>query len=207
MKNLFLIFTIVLFGFTNINAQNIKYGSKIGINLSTFTGDETDGLSTRTSLHAGAIAEIKISDDFSFQPELLYSSQGTKSDYSETLNGITIHYSQIKLEYINIPLLAKYYVVENLSLEAGPQIGFLITADREFEKTENGETETGEEDILDEIKGMDFGLNLGLAYKLKSGIFLAAHYNLGLSSINEFEGSDEVKNQNNVIQFSVGYFF
>jgi len=207
MKNLLLIFTIVLFGFTNIIAQNIKYGSKLGINFSSFTGDETDGLSTRTSLHAGAIAEIKISDDFSIQPELLYSSQGTKSDYSETLDGTTINYSNIKLEYIIIPLLAKFYVVEGLSLEAGPQIGFLITADREFKKTDNGETETGEENILNEVKGMDFGLNFGLAYKLESGIFLAAHYNLGLSNINDFDGSDEVKNQNNVIQFSVGYFF
>lgn len=207
MKNLLLIFTIGLFGFTNIIAQNIKYGSKLGINFSSFTGDETDGLSTRTSLHAGAIAEIKISDDFSIQPELLYSSQGTKSDYSETLDGTTINYSNIKLEYIIIPLLAKFYVVEGLSLEAGPQIGFLITADREFKKTDNGETETGEENILNEVKGMDFGLNFGLAYKLESGIFLAAHYNLGLSNINDFNGSDEVKNQNNVIQFSVGYFF
>ncbi len=207
MKKSIFILTIVLFGFTNIIAQNIKYGSKIGVNIGNITGDEADDLNTKTSLHAGAIAEIMISDEFSFQAELLYSAQGAKSNYSETLDDVTFRYTSVKLEYINVPLLAKYYIVEGLSLEAGPQVGFLLTADREFEKTDNGETETGEKDILDEIKGIDFGLNFGLAYKLESGIFLVARYNLGLSNINDVEGADNLKKQNRVIQFSVGYFF
>jgi len=193
--------------FTSVSAQKIKYGSKLGVNIANIIGDETDDLNARTSLHAGVIAEIMISDEFSFQPELLYSAQGTKSDYSETLDGVTFHFTSVKLEYINVPLLAKYYIVEGLSLEAGPQVGFLITANREFEKTVNEETETGEEDIIDEIKGIDFGLNFGLGYQLASGIFLDARYNLGLSNINDFEGADELKNQNRVLQISLGYLF
>ncbi len=207
MKNLLFISIIVFFVFTGVNAQNIRYGSKIGVNIANITGDEADDLNTKTSLHAGAIAEIMISDEFSFQAELLYSAQGVKSDYSETLDDVTFRYTSVKLEYINVPLLAKYYIVKGLSLEGGPQVGFLLTADREFEKTDNGETETGEKDILDEIKGIDFGLNFGLAYRLESGVFLAARYNLGLSNINDFEGADEIKNQNQVIQVSAGYFF
>ena len=65
----------------------------------------------------------------------------------------------------------------------------------------------GEKDILDEIKGIDFGIDFGLAYKLDSGIFLAARYNLGLSNISDVEGADDFKNQNRVIQLSAGYFF
>ena len=207
MKNLILISIVVFFIFTSSTAQKIKYGSKIGVNITNITGDETDDYNNITLLHAGAVAEIMISDEFSFQTELLYSAQGAKSDYSDTLDEVTFRYTSVKLEYINIPLLAKFYVTEGFSLEAGPQVGFLITADREFEKTDNGETETGEKDILNEIKGIDFGLDFGLAYKLESGIFLAARYNFGLSNINDVEGSDELKNQNRVIQFSAGYFF
>ena len=207
MKSLLFILTIFLFGFTNIIAQNIKYGSKIGVNIANITGDATDNLNTKILLHAGAVAEIMISDEFSFQAELLYSAQGAKSDYSETLDEVTFRYTSVKLEYINVPLLAKFYVTEGFSLEAGPLVGFLITADREFEKTDNGETETGEKDILDEIKGIDFGIDFGLAYKLDSGIFLAARYNLGLSNISDVEGADDFKNQNRVIQLSAGYFF
>ena len=207
MKNLILISIVVFFIFTSSTAQKIKYGSKIGVNIANITGDETDDVNTITTLHAGAVAEIMISDEFSFQAELLYSAQGAKSDYSETLDEVTFRYTSVKLEYINVPLLAKFYVTEGFSLEAGPQVGFLITADREFEKTDNGETETGGKDILDEIKGIDFGLDFGLAYKLESGIFLAARYNLGLSNINDIEASDELKNQNRVMQLSAGYFF
>jgi hypothetical protein len=207
MKNLLLISIVVFFIFTSSTAQNIKYGSKIGVNFANITGDETDDLNTKTFLHAGAVAEIIISDEFSFQGELLYSAQGAKSDYSETIDQVTFFYTSVNLEYINVPLLAKYYIVEGLSLEVGPQVGFLLTANREFEKTDNGEIETGEEDILDEIKGMDFGLNFGLAYKVGGGIFLAARYNLGLSNINDVEGSDDLKNQNRVVQVSAGYFF
>jgi len=207
MKNLILISIVVFFIFTSSTAQKIKYGSKIGVNIANITGDETDDFNTKALLHAGAVAEIMISDEFSFQAELLYSAQGAKSDYNETLDEVTLRYTSVKLEYINIPLLAKFYVIKSFSFEAGPQVGFLITAEREFEKTDNGEIETGEKDILDEIKGIDFGLNFGLAYKLESGIFLAARYNLGLSNINDLEGSNELKNQNRVIQFSAGYFF
>ena len=77
-------------------------------------------------------------------------------------------------------------------------IGFLITADREFEATSNGETETGAVDIIDEINGLDIGLNVGIGYKLEKGIFIGARYNWGLSNINDIEGADDIKNQNRV---------
>ncbi len=207
MKNLLLILIVVFFIFTSSTAQKIKYGFKIGINIANIIGDETDDLNTIRLLHTGAVAEIMISDEFSFQAELLYSAQGAKSDYIETLGEVIFSHTSVNLEYINVPLLAKFYIVDGLSLEAGPQVGFLLTADREFGKIDNREIELGEEDILDEIKGIDFGLNFGLGYKLDREIFLVARYNLGLSNINDVEGADNLKKQNRVIQFSVGYFF
>jgi hypothetical protein len=97
--------------------------------------------------------------------------------------------------------MAKYYVTEGLSIEAGPQIGFLLSATDEYED---------EEDDIDEfLKSTDFGLNLGLGYKLDSGLFFNARYNLGLSDnldADEFE-TDGAEYKNSVIQISVGYFF
>ena len=58
------------------------------------------------------MAEIPIANRFSFQPELLYSGQG----------------SSVNLNYLNIPLMAKYNLTKEFSLEAGPQIGFLLSA-------------------------------------------------------------------------------
>ncbi|MBT8312552.1 MAG: outer membrane beta-barrel protein, partial [Flavobacteriaceae bacterium] len=94
-----------------------------------------------------------------------------------------------------------YYVAEGFSLQAGPQIGFLLSATDEFE----GE----EEDIKDFLKGTDFGVNFGLGYELDNGLNFAARYNVGLSDnldTTEFE-SEGAEYKNSVIQISVGWFF
>ena len=71
----------------------------------------------------------------------------------------------IKLSYLNIPLMAKYYVAEGFSLEAGPQIGFLLSA-----KDDYNDWRYGEDDIKEDVKGTDFGVNLGVGYKMESGL-------------------------------------
>jgi len=192
MKKSLLIIAIIFFGLTNLNAQEVKFGAKAGLNLASISGDETDGLDSRTAFHLGVVAEISVSEKFSVQPELLYSAQGA----SDSFEGIDV---DLKIDYINLPVMAKFYVAEGFSLEAGPQVGFLLSA-----KGEGG----GESiDFKDETKGIDFGANFGVGYKLESGLNFGARYNFGLSNINDGEGSDEFKNQNSVIQLSVGYFF
>jgi len=194
----FLIFTVVaFFGFAAMNAQDINFGAKAGVNFASITGDDTSDLDMRTSLHVGVVAEIVISEKFSFQPELLYSAQGAKfkvTGYEETY----------KVDYLNLPLMAKFYVAEGFSLEAGPQIGFLLSAKVEGE--EDGTSISF--DMKDYVKGIDFGVNLGFGYKLESGLNFGARYNLGFSDLND---SEELfgtgKKKNSVIQAYVGFFF
>ncbi|MNQ60224.1 hypothetical protein D3C85_744960 [compost metagenome] len=90
--------------------------------------------------------------------------------------------------------MGKYYVTKGLSVEAGPQIGFLLAAKNE--KT----------DVKDSFNIFDFGVNFGLGYKLDNGLNFGARYNLGLTDINNLENSSS-KNKNSVFQISVGYFF
>lgn len=191
MKKFILLAAIAVFGFWNINAQDVKFGVKGGVNFATITGDETQGVDSRTAFHIGGVVEIGISEKFSFQPELVYSSQGAKGSDE----GFDI---EIKYDYLNIPLLAKFYVADGFSLEAGPQVGFLLSA--------KGEIQGISVDIKDFTKGIDFGLGVGGTYKLDSGLNFGARYNLGLSDINDDPEISE-KNQNSVIQLSIGYFF
>ena len=173
--------------------QSVKFGAKAGVNFSDITGDDVDSFKGLTSFHVGAVAEFPISDSFSVQPELLYSAQG--SDYEEdSFSG------SVKADYLNIPVMAKFYVGEGFSVEAGPQVGFLMSAKDEYDD--------GDEDIKDFLKGTDFGVNLGVGYTLDSGLNFGARYNLGLSNVNDsddLDGGAEYKNS--VIQVSVGYFF
>jgi len=195
MKKLLFITATMLFGLTCVNAQDVNFGAKAGANFATISSDNFDSFDSRTAFHLGFVAEIMINDTFAFQPELLYSSQG--SDYSEVdLEG------SIKLDYLNIPLMAKYYVGEGFSLEAGPQVGLLLSA------TDEGEFEGGsyDDDIKDFVKGIDIGVNFGVGYKLESGLNFGARYNLGLSDVNDdYEEGGTYKNS--VIQAYVGFFF
>ncbi|TGV03315.1 porin family protein [Flavivirga rizhaonensis] len=185
MKKLLLCAAIAAFGLSSVNAQGIKLGIKAGANFASLSGDDVDDLDGRTSLHVGAAAKIGISDKFALQPELVYSAQGFS--YSEA--GFD---STGKLDYINIPVLADFTIIEGLSVQAGPQIGFVINDEEDYD---DGETEDiGAESI-------DFGALLGAQFKLENGLFFQARYNLGLSDV-----ISDVDAKNNVFSLSVGYF-
>lgn len=207
MKKQVVLVAIALFAFTFTNAQDIKFGAKAGVNFASIGGDQTNGLDGATGFHIGGLVEILFSEKFGIQPEILYSAQGAKSE--ESALGITVT-SKTKLDYINIPILGKYYVTDALSLEAGPQIGFLASANVETEVEGAGDVDIegeGESDISEFTSGTDFSLAAGATYRLPMGVFFSARYALGLSNINDGPGSDNFKNQNNVAQLSVGYSF
>lgn len=206
MKKIIHVSILTIFCFI-VNAQekptdksDISFGLKGGLNFSLITGDDTDDFDGKVSFHVGTVVEFPISEKFSIQPELLYSEQGDKG----TFDGMEIKF---KLDYLNLPLMAKYYVADRFSLEAGPQIGFLLSAEAE------GDGVTV--DIKDIFKGIDFGLGFGLGYKLENGLNFSGRFNVGLSNIVEDEGSildmefdsGNTKNYNNVFQLSVGYLF
>jgi hypothetical protein len=197
MKKLILFVALAIFVIANSNAQ-INFGAKAGVNFATITGDDVESFDGRTAFHVGVVAEIVISETFSFQPELLYSAQG--ADYSDDEFEGTF-----KLDYLNIPLMAKFYVGEGFSLEAGPQVGFLMSAKDEYDFTGTA-FKSEEEDIKEFVKDIDFGINVGVGYKLEGGLNFGARYNLGLSDAND-SGDDSFTLKNSVIQAYVGYFF
>ena len=190
-KTLIVLIAIGIAAFANAQKtkqdEGIKIGIKGGLNVSNLMGDVKD-VAIRTSIHAGLVAEIIVNDKFSIQPELLYSGQGA----SDTSTGG----GRIKLDYITLPVLGKFPIAKNLSLETGPQIGFLVSGK---EKT-NDSNET-----IPNTKTIDFGLNAGLNYELNNGVFFQARYNLGLTDIG-FYGDNE-RASNAVIQFSIGKLF
>lgn len=197
---------------------DIKIGAKAGVNFANFSGDAVD-TKMKTGFHVGGLVEIFINEKFSVQPELLYSSQGAKLETErlelyEGANRLNGKIDQkMTLDYINVPIMAKYYVAEGFSIQAGPQVGFLVKAETVLKTSAsiNGinlplPSELNETtDIKDEVKPVDFGLNFGVGYELPLGIFIDARYNLGLSKLPEDNYSDKVKNT--VIQISIGYKF
>ncbi|PSG88573.1 porin family protein [Aurantibacter aestuarii] len=222
--NLSLLFSLLI-----VNAQddvsnsttNVSFGIKAGLNLADLSGEDIAESSSKLGFHIGGVAEIMISDKFSIQPELIFSQQGTESTEKEsgTFEGGSFSIEEetiLKLNYLNLPVLAKFYVVDGFSLEAGPQVGFLLSADLEYDYREtvtfDGETITDTESakatVKNEFKGIDFGLGFGANFKLNMGLNFGLRYNLGLTSIAEDDEDGEAFDvKNNVLQFSVGYSF
>jgi hypothetical protein len=204
------IFTLISHG------QEIKFGAKVGLNISNFSGDVTNSKSL-IGAQLGGFAEISISDKFAIQPELLFSLQGAKSEYSESdINYSYSEESKTKLNYINIPVLAKYYIADKLAVLAGPQFGILMSAKEDFDvsETTSGITDSYSDsvDAKDFYKSLALSFNIGASYSFTDKLFVDTRYNLGLSSISkdftdEFGDSFSANIKNNVIQLSVGYKF
>lgn len=199
---------IAVMTFAFVNAQDVKYGVKGGVNISNFSGD-TDGtdLKSRVGFNIGGFVEIKFSEKFALQPEILYSTQGTKFKNVGAEVGGSFYTGDINfnLAYINIPVMFKYYGTKKFSIEAGPQIGFLTSAKSKTKL--DGFNRTNQIDVKDIFESIDFGLNLGAGYDFTENIFVGARYNFGLANIAKTEAGDNTKLHNSVFSFSVGYKF
>lgn len=184
MKKLSISLLFALMTIATVNSQN--FGVKAGLNFASISGEDFEDFDAKTGFHFGVVAEIMLSEVFSVQPELLFSTRGASvsedgDDYSLNLN------------YITLPLLAKFYPVTGFSIEGGVLPAFNISAKEKY---------NDESADLEDIKKFDLGAAIGAGYKLPSGLFFQARYNFGLSEIVE-----NVDAKNRVMQLSIGYLF
>lgn len=206
MKKLLLFTAVALFAFTSVQSQEFRLGAKAGLNVASLGGDSYYGglgsLGSRTSFHIGGIVEIPLMGKFSLQPELLYSSEG--SDWSFGTLG-----EDTKLDFIRVPVLAKFYIIEGLSAEAGPVFGVLVNAEGTYYNND-GDLVSG--DAKDYYRSFDAQFGIGASYRLNMGFFFSLRYNKGLLNVNEEyrvlgTNYNTGKNQSNVFQVSAGYSF
>ena len=205
MKKLLVIITIAVFTVSSSFAQGeVRFGAKAGLNLASIGGDSYHGLGgfdSRTSFHIGALVEVPFTDKISVQPEVMYSSQGSKGDFGFTSTG------DIKLDYLTLPIMGKYHIIEGLSGELGPVFSFLVKAEAEDGETVIDPLPKSETiDLKDQYKGFDVAIGIGATYRLPFGLFGSLRYNKGILDINDVAGYTG-KNQNNVFQVSAGYTF
>ena len=190
-------------------AQKTKFGAKAGLNVSvlSLSGNIPSGgqTSAKTGFVVGATAEFEISKKFGVQPELLFSTDGGTYNYTNSFagSGSVYSYSQsISTNSLTLPVIAKYYVTNDLSIDGGFQLSYILSAKSELNFNSNGFTITGNNDMNNnqsnlstnsgpqnliinhdyELNKLNFGLVLGTTYNLKNGLFFQARYNLGLTN-------------------------
>ncbi len=201
MKKVILIIAAALFSFNVAlsQMQGIRIGPKAGINFANLSYDESyDFLETKMKIshHFGIVAEFPILERFSIQPELLYADQGEKYEINVEGELVTM---RTRLNYLNLPVMAKYYFVKGFSLEAGPQVGIVL-----YSKSVDDD---GDKTDIEDINPFDFGLTAGLGYQFDVGLFVQGRYYRGLLNVNDSVNKDDFKYVNDIFQFSVGFKF
>ena len=192
-------------------SEKVKLGVKAGLNISSLTFDESElSSSSKTGFTAGLMVEIPVAKNFSLQPELLYSQQGTKTSFFDQDVTNSNFKGTIELNYLNIPLMLKYYVIKGLSLQAGPQIGLLVKANSKYQDNFLGYENQESFNLKKYSSGIDTSINFGLGYQFKDKFYTDFRYNISYSNVfkdgdaNYFINHDM---KNRVFQITIGYFF
>ncbi|MGB5819179.1 MAG: porin family protein [Saonia sp.] len=190
---LFLTFILVSFSITAQTwSDKFQIGVRGGLNLATVAGDDFDSPDGRTSFYAGLLAEAPLTETVSLQPEIFYSGQGF--DITDEPNEIDAQY---QIDYIQVPIILKVYLLDGLNLQAGPQFGFKINEEIDLEPTQDaGDFDT------DAVKDFDFQITTGVEYKLAESFFVQARYTYGFSEIIE-----NVDIHNSLFSAGIGFMF
>lgn len=115
-----------------VYSQDFKGGILAGMSAPQVDGDSYGGFN-KAGLILGAFVRRDFKEKISGQIEVKYIGKGSTNGNPKNY-GYTFLYD-LRLHYIEIPVLFQYQVIKNLSLEAGPGFGFLV---KSVEKDEQG---------------------------------------------------------------------
>lgn len=154
------------------------YGVKGGLNFSKWKvadGSDSDKSKTRSGILLGVNAEMPVADQVTIQTELLYGTfGGSFKDYFE--------YAHYKVNYLLVPVLGKYNFRNGISVMAGPQLGYLVSAKWDID----GE----KENFRDQMKKTDVFLVVGGEYNLKNGLSFGLRIQHGLTNVENGASTD-----------------
>lgn len=158
----------------SVNAQG--WGVRAGVNISNLSGSNLDNIESQIGGYAGLYKQFGIIPKILYiQPEIQYSKQGFDTPSKS-----------YDLNYIQVPIEAKVYFLKILSVETGPQFGFLVS-----DNADNGD-----------FNSFDPAWNFGLNFNLPFGLSIGGRY---IASFNDVADGINAKNQ--VIQLGAGFKF
>lgn len=172
------------------HAQHMNVGIKGGLNVYNIYNDNNTEADSKLSFHAGLLAHIHLSQQFAFQPGLIYSVQGSQ----RTVAGTDV---KLNLNYLNVPLFLQYMFDNGFRLQAGPQLGLLLSAKSNIDNTDF--------DVTNNYEKTDLGIGIGIGYVNPStGFGIDARYNHGFANIN---AGGSINSFNRGYQVGVFYLF
>ena len=184
---LILMLAIVSMGIASAQheAKSLSLQPKIGLNLSKLTNHFDSDF--KPGMVVGLETEWQSKAKFGWSVGLLYSQQGTKYALGEFK--YTYNYN-----YINVPVLANFYVARNLALKTGLQFGFNVSNGYTIEGPGSKENRNDPD-----VKAVEASIPLGVSYEFNQFV-VEARYNLGLTYA-------VPRTKFSTFQFTLGYRF
>lgn len=155
----------------------VQWGVKGGLQVADLKFKVPDNNKTRAGIYAGGLLQFGLSDKIVLQPELLYAVKGYRFD-ATAFHGKGV----VSFNYITLPLMAGYRATGRLTVMAGPEAGYLISARSKFDKKTV--------DISNNYENLDLGINLGLAYQLNVNLGIDLRYSHGVKPLMHFNYTD-----------------
>jgi len=207
----------LLFGAGQAMAQSDnpgpKFGIKGGLNASQLIVDHpnVEGENMKIGFNFGVFAKVPITRFLAVQPEVLYTSGGSKLSYGgsdlENVFGIEPGEVRFNLNYVQVPV-ALAVNIGPLNVHAGPYISYLLSAnvtDLEYSDLEG--TEVRELDT-DDFNKIDYGIVAGVAFDVQN-VTVGARYNYGLREVGNsgIAGNLTDNSKNSIGQIYIGFGF
>ena len=187
MKKIMMI-ACMMIAAVSANAQNevgqITLQPKVGVNLSTVTGDGDQKM--KFGLAAGVEAEYGVAENFGLTAGLVYSMEGCR--LKENGMDKSLFYN---LDYLNIPIMAQYYIAPGFAIKAGVQPAFNVRHKISYD---------GDSEDLDGIESFNLSIPVGLSYQI-SDFVIDARYHIGVTKLAKH--ADE--GRNSTYSISLGY--
>ena len=181
MKKLVFIFLLNLLIGSTLFAQ-VSVGIKAGGALSGHTFDGIglgEGEFIKPTYLGGLFVSVPLTDKFNLQPEVLYTNKGDQSSSGDL---------RYNLHYINLPIMLQYHVLDRLTVELGPEFGYLLSAGTNFNSggfSSFSNTPSFDDQLLASYRDLDIALNLGVDYALSDRWSVNVRYNLGIRDISD----------------------
>jgi hypothetical protein len=187
---------VLLFG-EQVASEEFYFSLKLGANVAEVTGFE--GGSTRLALNFGLLATIKLSDQFYVVPEFApLSGKGiskfpTVSTGDPNLDALlgNDNKTSVEFNYLDIPVVVKYYPLTTLNVGVGPYVSYLLAAERRVQGSlaSTGSPLTLIDDVKARFNKWDYGAVFEVGYApwrtaKTDELNFHLRYALGLSNIN-----------------------
>lgn len=191
MKEISLLLLTIVFT-TRIFGQHLSAGLQFGLNISNLGGNNIYDMNSNPGFYSGLLLSMQSEHRFALQSGIIYSRQGSKYVTGDGSK------HTLFLHCVNLPLRFQYKINENVYLQTGTQVEFLVKV-----KDKVGGNETGFFTSQD-FKTVNLSLSAGFAYSGNSGWGFDSRYNFG---INNISNGGIYTFKNNVFQLGLFYMF